>query len=324
MKLRVMWQRTPFDVFLVVFFVTAVIGVWASYDLTSAAIKLGNIVVAVVIFYVLAGQRRRDLWAVSGLLGGLGGVIALYFLITHDWHAWPADLDLLTNVGRLVMRIQPPLPFPAMHPNVAGGLIALLIPSQIAFYFYIYRRKRQEFYAVAVILLLVTILGLLLTSSRMAWLSLAAASGLYLLWVIVQKSSLDARLPHWTIYLLFAGFILIVSVGLILLLNGQLLGVDSSGSRLELFRDTLDLITDFPFTGGGLAAFPGLYSQYIAVTPFFLFNYSHNMWLDVTLEQGVLGLLAFIWVIIGSVLLLWRTLTQVPKEQLSADNEDLT
>ncbi len=314
-------RRTPFDVFIAAFVVTAVIGVWASYDSMRAAIKLGNIVVAVVVFYVLAGQRRRNIWMVSGVLGLFGSAIALYFLTTHDWYAWPADLKLLTNVGLLLMRIRPPFPFPAIHPNVAGGLIALLFPFQIAFSLSIFLRKKREFYAAAAILIMVTSVGLLLTSSRMAWLSLVMASALCFLWIIIPRFGLDVRVPRWPIYLLFIGFVFIVGVGLIVLLNGQLPSAGSSGSRLKLFRDTLDLIVDFPFTGGGLAAFPGLYSQYIAVTPFIQFNYSHNMWLDMILEQGVPGLLAFIWIIAGSVLLLWRTITRVPTAQLSADNE---
>jgi len=323
MNIRVIWRRTPFDWFLVVFIVTAVIGALVSYDSTRAIIKLGNIVVAVVVYYVLAGQRRRDMWAVSGVLGALAGVIALCFLLTHNWQMWPTDLDLLTRVGLLVMRIQPPLPLPTMHPNVAGGLIAVLLPFQIAFGVYIYRRKKREFYGITAVLFAVTMLGFLLTSSRMAWLSVAAASGLCFLWLIVEKSRLGIRLPRWVIYLLFLGVAFIIGVGLIVLVSGHLPGANSSASRLELFQHTLDLIADFPFTGGGLAAFPGLYSQYIAVTPFFQFNYSHNLWLDVAFEQGIPGLLALIWIVVGSGLLLWRAVMQVHEYQTSLDEGHL-
>jgi tetratricopeptide (TPR) repeat protein len=76
------------------------------------------------------------------------------------------------------------------------------------------------------------------------------------------------------------------------------------GTRAELARDTLDLAGDFPFTGGGLAAFPGLFAQYARLTPFFVIIHGHNYLLDVLLEQGVFGLLALAAILIGTVWLL--------------------
>ena len=95
-------------------------------------------------------------------------------------------------------------------------------------------------------------------------------------------------------------------------LANHLPGLPHGSSRLELARGALDLIADFPFTGGGLGAFAGLYSQYVMVIPHFLFNYSHNFYLDVALEQGLLGLLAFVVVILGSAWLLVKSIYLSP------------
>jgi tetratricopeptide (TPR) repeat protein len=81
-------------------------------------------------------------------------------------------------------------------------------------------------------------------------------------------------------------------------------GVANGVSRLDLARNTLDLIADFPFTGGGLGAFAGLYSRYIMALSVFLFSYSHNLFLDVALEQGVFGFLALMSILGGSAWLL--------------------
>jgi tetratricopeptide (TPR) repeat protein len=57
-------------------------------------------------------------------------------------------------------------------------------------------------------------------------------------------------------------------------------------------------MADFPFSGGGLAAFPGLYSQYILILPFYFYNYSHNLYLDIGLEQGFFGLVAYLLILL--------------------------
>ncbi len=50
-------------------------------------------------------------------------------------------------------------------------------------------------------------------------------------------------------------------------------------------------MTDFPWTGAGLGAFDGLYSTYIRVIPQHYLIHSHNLFLDVGVEQGVFGII---------------------------------
>jgi hypothetical protein len=100
--------------------------------------------------------------------------------------------------------------------------------------------------------------------------------------------------------------LVILSGGGLLKLVENLQGVPNGESRLALARDTYQLIHDFWYTGAGLRSFGGLYSQYIMNTPFFLFGYSHNFYLDVALEQGLFGFLALIYVMAVSLWLLAR------------------
>jgi hypothetical protein len=108
-------------------------------------------------------------------------------------------------------------------------------------------------------------------------------------------------------------FVLGYPGGLIALFD-RLPGLASGESRLDLATSAGKLIEDYPFTGGGLRSFPGLFSQYIMVTPYFLFAYSHNFYLDIILEQGFLGGLALLVLILGSAIILAR--------QILVDRED--
>ena len=95
-------------------------------------------------------------------------------------------------------------------------------------------------------------------------------------------------------------------------------GLPSGESRLELFESTTKLIGDFPFTGGGLRSFAGLYSQYIRVTPDFLFSYSHNFYLDVLLEQGIIGGFVLLILILGSAWLLVKQVLGVREDSITS------
>jgi hypothetical protein len=245
-------------------------------------------------------------------------LVAGYFLLTHDWQAWPADIDLLTQLGRRWMNLRPPVSAPALHPNIVGGIIAVLFPPLVAITLYLHRKRSAKLLWLAVAVSVFVLFAFLFTSSRAAWISLSAALGIWLLWGLSHYIALAVRLNRKIVFIVTLAGIVGVSLWQLLSFPGgpsavtaSLPGPDNTTTRLELWRQAWRLAGDFPFTGGGLAAFAGLYSNYIRVIPFFLFGYSHNFFLDVLLEQGVLGLLSLVGVILGSA---WLLLTRFGSE----------
>jgi len=68
-------------------------------------------------------------------------------------------------------------------------------------------------------------------------------------------------------------------------------------NRGEIYPQSWLLAQDTPFTGGGLAAFPALYSTYIRVIPFNAVlneDTGNNAYLNLLVEQGWLGVLSYI------------------------------
>lgn len=302
------YQPTHFDLPLVIFLLTALGGVWAAYDRSAAWTKFNLILLAVLLYYAIAHQPKANLWQVAGLLSGLGGIVAVYFLLTHDWQSQPADLAFINQIGLQWMSIRPALPFPGLHPNAVGGLIAILISFSMALGGWAWRERNGTAMVWAVGLGGLMSVGWLLTSSRAAWLAWLVAASLGLVWHFgqVMMGRINLSRP-WAIGLaVFVGGAVLLGLARIpsttwLWLVDQLPGAASGVSRLELFRNTLALTGDFGFTGGGLGSFPGLYSHYMMVLPVYLFGYSHNLFLDLWLEQGVLGGLAFLVIWLGSL-----------------------
>ncbi len=94
-------------------------------------------------------------------------------------------------------------------------------------------------------------------------------------------------------------------------IDSLLPGPASAGSRLDVAQAGIKLIQDYPFTGMGLDSFAGHYSQYILVIPYFIYDNGHNLLIDVAVDQGLLGLVAFAVIFFGSAVYLVLNATRL-------------
>ena len=81
-------------------------------------------------------------------------------------------------------------------------------------------------------------------------------------------------------------------------------------SRFVLWGQAWQLAQAAPFTGGGLGAFPALYSTYIHAIPFYLLAHAHNSYLNLLVEQGWTGLAAYGMVLASSAWVATRALAR--------------
>jgi tetratricopeptide (TPR) repeat protein len=200
------------------------------------------------------------------------------------------------------------MPLRTIHPNLVGGLLAALLPLQLFALSYAIRRRNRIAGFVLALTAALGVISLLMTSSRAAWFALLCAVAVSALW---SATGWLARRRNYSQLLLFSGFLAAIVVlfgiwassnvdGIIDSIN-RIPGHSTAVSRLALFEGAVNLIPDFLLTGGGLHSFPGLYSEYILISPFFIFGYAHNMYLDLVIEQGILGLAAALVLLIGSL-----------------------
>jgi O-antigen ligase len=303
-------KRTYFDLLLLVFLLSAGVGVWAAYNQQAALAKFWQIVASIFLFYALAGQPKKNLWIVCGILSGLAALLSIYFLLSYDFSAQPADIALLNRFARVWVSFRPALPPPDLNSNMFGGIMAVLFPFIIAFGVLARKGKRTEMVFLAVTFGFIALAGLLMTSSRGAWAALAAGIALWLLWEASRWLSGGRQRRQRTLFAAIflacmAGMTFLAATKLDLLVAwaDKLPGANSAESRLEIARNTISLVKDFPFTGGGLASFSGLYSRYVLLIPNILFGYSHDLYLDLAVEQGLLGLVLVLILFAGSLVL---------------------
>ena len=137
-------------------------------------------------------------------------------------------------------------------------------------------------------------LAVLVAASRGAWVALLAAILL----------GLASRRKQVFIVLILAALAGFVALGgyLLLVENAALQSIPLIGpllyqlfarpDRLEVYQGSLRLIQDFPFSGIGQGnVFAMIYSQYVLLIRHAFLTYSHNLYLTIWLEHGLLGII---------------------------------
>jgi hypothetical protein len=310
-------RRTPFDVPLLAFVLTAGVAVWAAYDREAAWAKFWLIVGGVLVFYALA--NAEELGEARGrLVALLGAGVALYFLATNDWGAQPAKVEALTRLGQALQGPLPALPGHRLHPNVAGGIVAMTWPFAGWAALRAWREGREgrirwAARVAAAGALAVLSFGLAMTTSRGAWLALAAALAAGAVWAAAEWLSRgrDQRRAWILPGLAVAALMAVLAAGLawpggVTAMVHALPGPDTTLGRAELLRNTLTLVRDYPLVGAGLGGFQMLYSTYVLLLHVGYTVHSHNLFLNVAVEQGLVALaaLAGAWVVFGRAV--WR------------------
>ncbi|MCC6300309.1 MAG: O-antigen ligase family protein [Anaerolineales bacterium] len=295
------FRRSGFNWFVALFLLSAITGLWASYNRAAAYDKFALIVMSILLYYVLGSQPQENFVWVSIGLFCVGVGVSIYFFLTHDFIASPRKLELVNAVGRWMMANRVFTGWQPIHPNYVSGIAAIATPYIAHAGWMINKGAKRKIVPVLslIIGLGVNLFALLMATSRGAFMAIASALGIVLMGMVARPSMVN---PKFRFDAIFPVAVLgsLVAIIMVLFAGPAQAGGSVSeryhfgtGSRAELFVRSAYLISDFPFTGGGLAAFPGLYSHYMLVIPHYNVPNSHNLFLDVFIEQGIAGGISF-------------------------------
>lgn len=281
---------------LFLFVASAIVGRWVAYDPSLSWSVLLAILISLSIFWIIAGSLLSP-WSISRGLVIIAGLFAFYFIFQYrhfDFHY--AEIGLVPSIGRLTSSFSPNMVIFTPHPNdVASFLEGVLLVSLV-----VIGRGSGRVRWVWIILTLAIAYALFISESRGAWLGIIIAMVIWILLIFHEYA-----LKLIVIGLGFAGG-LIGGIFIVtrLMAPGEVIPLltptlYTASSRLTLYQNSLQLMKDYPFTGIGLGdTFGMVYSRYQLYIPVPFLSYAHNLFLSVSLGQGLLGLITLIGILI--------------------------
>jgi putative inorganic carbon (HCO3(-)) transporter len=302
--------RTPLDIPILSLLVLIPISLYASVDLGSSLPIVYKIIVEVAIFYGIVNSVRslKQAQLLSVLLVIASGGISVLGLVATRWSATKV-FSLPQVYKQLPSVIILQLNKAGFHPNIVGGTLAMLLPVNLSVFLSSSKRASK---LVLTPLLLVMGITISLTQSRGAWVGLGIGLLLMAIWhnrwfllgIPTTVAALLLSLRHFGAQQV-ADFLLLTQ------------STSSAAGRMELWQRGIYMIQDFPYTGIGLGTFshvaPVLY-------PFFLISpdadipHAHNILLQIAIDLGIPGLIAFVAVLTSLFFLLYKAV------QLAEDN----
>jgi O-antigen ligase len=251
-----------------------------------------------VVTHEILVTPARILWFIRILLLS-AGIICLDGI----WQ-WVTGHDLLRHISFDMGRINASM----RHPNDLGAyLLFVILPVAVIFFSFLADLLKQRtdavlrktvFWGLSTVLIFL-IMGL--TYSRGAWFGLACAAGILValqpkLWKHVCAATVLFLIVFLPIMAFQRGDIFDPGY----LADGKLTeegfqAYFNSSGRLKYWQDAWVIFVQSPITGVGL----NTYTQVIKQYPHAMHNYAHNSFLQMAVEIGVFGLLAFLGFIVA-------------------------
>ena len=283
--------RTPVTIPAILFLVAGAISIFVAPDHRAAAglyrAYLAEPIVFGLILVNAITTPRRALWvagglAVGGAIAGVANAAVVLNALRH--HAY----DIVNTP-------------PVVIYNTANAVALYLVPliaiaGAVALH---WKGNRER-------LLAATFAGVgavcvLLSFSRGGYLALAAvAAGL-------------ALSHRWRWFLVAGGVVVgVVLMQIPVLASRVRTDVDLSNphntlvGRFHLWSVTLQMLRDHPVFGAGLSGFSTTIGPYWNPTNIDRFTYPHNIVLNFWTETGILGVLAFGWILVAGFVCAWR------------------
>ena len=228
--------------------------------------------------YFTSDKKRitRTFWAlmiISALtyLNGIFQSFSGFDILRHR------EVNSLDGFGRISASF--------VHPNDFGAYIIFLLPLSLSLFYPSMDKKRKIFLSVNCLL---ATFCLLKTSSRAAWLGILIG---ILVYFFFYKRKISVLVPAGIIL-----FIILSPHGFERLRSLFVLEQNTVWERIQLWKGTWNMVKVHPFLGFGVNTFSRYFLEYKPVI-YPDIRYTHNSYLQMWSEIGILGMGSFIAII---------------------------
>lgn len=297
------YTSTPLQLALLCLLGWLPINLWMSVDAQISWIAAGYLLFGIALYTALINyplaRWQLPLSATVLLLIGSGLALASPVMV-----AWKPDfrifqLPLYNRLQSIPFRLDE-----TIHANVLAGALVIVLPIFVALTLERHWTSRLWLRYLCHLITLIVLLVLVLTQSRGGYLAIVVALPLVvaLHW---------PRLLYITPLLLLATILSIRFMALPMLMeqfssDGSLGGWDV---RLDIWKYSLQAVSDFSYTGIGIGTFtlvmPLLYPLRYPIEGY---PHAHNLFLQIGVDLGLPGLIAYVALLINLFVMLSATL----------------
>jgi len=290
---------THVDIFVMLFAALVVFGLFISHNRANSAPMVGVYLLFIAFYFVVKNtlNTREKIFATAAIIATSGLAVAAFgiwqyltgnFVMTAAW----LDADFFGHVNRIYSTLE--------NPNVLGGYLIFIVILAFAMIYY-YKDALHKLVALGIFG--TAGLCMVLTHSRGAWLGLILAAGLFAL-------MRDRRLVVIGVLgLIAAPFIIPPEIMYRFLSIGDL--ADTSTSyRVSIWLGAVDMLRVFwPVgIGQGVENFNFVYNLYAFNAVFT--QHSHNLYLQVMIYWGIVGIVLFLIIMGGFFKGLFRAVSR--------------
>lgn len=301
------FATSPYDLAVICLLMMTGISVYVSFDIALSLPKIIGLLLGIALFYaILDFSRHVSLWPVVGVYLAGGLFLALIGLVGTNWLP-PFDFlnairlrlpgDSLTVPGAVGGVI---------NQNELAGALNWIAPLALACLLglgkKLWVRKRSVFFFILIVCL-VTIPVLIATTSR---------GGIFAFGTGVTVVLAFFAPPRWRVVLgIGLVIVLLMAVGFAMSPVNNDVAADTLGlsGRVEIWSRAILAVGDFPLTGMGFNSFREvvrvLYPLFTVPAGIDL-AHAHNHLLQVALDVGLPGLVAYLAIWMISAGLLWE------------------
>ncbi|HLF27042.1 MAG TPA: O-antigen ligase family protein [Anaerolineae bacterium] len=280
-------------------------------DMLLSLPKVASLLLGLAFFFMVVDlcETRRGIEVSLGGLVAAGAVIGVVGLLGTRWLEKSGLLSAITaRLPQLINGL--PGAVEGFHPNQVAGTMLWVIPVALTLGAGLWQRPDRRRWSVVAALAGAWMAGVLvLTQSRSGWFGMALA-------LLGMLAAVNRR-ARWGLATVGVALIAVVVLtgldpvrpgGGDAALVGDTVGALNWDFRLEIWRVALLGIADFPFTGMGIGVFREvswlLYAPQI--NPGFDIAHAHNEFLQIALDLGLLGLIAFVALYVAAFRMLRR------------------
>jgi O-antigen ligase len=266
---------------------SALLSVTQATDLSAAGHVIARLITSSLLFAatVLAVRDRRTMMWVLGAMTTAGFLVGGHAVFDYLTGA-SSGAGFITTAGQLIGRETAGFG----QPNQLGGFLVVIAPLAAVGTFL--ARRGRPFFAATTVL---AALGVYVSFSRGALIGLAVVPFVFL--------------RGWRLWLIGPLLILVVFLSAPGAITARFATLSSSGSELatrtDIWRAAEAIWVRHPILGVGVGGFPQAYATvpipdklYLPATVFVPPPHAHNLFLNVLAEQGVIGLLALLALVV--------------------------